>query len=202
MSLRGCTAPPNPNHRRPRTPLLTRHLTHRNALGQSGPNSARTIPTSGTGTTQALPLCLGPLEPSLGAFDQDVAFDFRHGGEGGEDELTGWGREIDIAEPRPSRTAPERHHVEAILDLVDRWNGQGFLLIHGFAGTSRSAAAVLLALARLYPGREQDSVEMVQTKAPHIMPNRRLIDATAGIPLPMERVFKGFIPVPLQLRCD
>ena len=107
----------------------------------------------------------------------------------------------DIAEPRPGRNAPERHHIEAILDLVDRWNGQGGLLIHGFAGTSRSAAAVLLALARLYPGRAQDSVEMVQTKAPHIMPNRRLIDATAGIPLPMERVFRSFILVPLPLRC-
>lgn len=122
----------------------------------------------------------------------------------------------DIAEPRPGRNAPERHHAEAILDLVDRWNGQGVLLIHCFAGTSRSAAAVLVALARLYPGREQDSVEMVQTKAPHIMPNRRmivladeilgadrrLIDAVACIPLPTERVFKGFILVPLPLRCD
>jgi predicted protein tyrosine phosphatase len=52
----------------------------------------------------------------------------------------------DISEPRPGFIAPEREHLEVLLDFAQRWQQAGPLVIHCYAGVSRSTAAALVVL--------------------------------------------------------
>ena len=60
----------------------------------------------------------------------------------------------DIAAPREGLVAPSLEHVEALIEFAQGWTGAQPLLIHCWAGVSRStAAAYVIACARTAPGR-------------------------------------------------
>ena len=70
---------------------------------------------------------------------------------------------------------PERKHVEQLLEFVDGWHpSSGRLLVHCYAGVSRSTAGALL--ARIAKGGDvEESAAELRRVAPYAQPNRRVI---------------------------
>lgn len=82
----------------------------------------------------------------------------------------------DIAEPREGLTLPSEGDVAALLAFAESWDGTRPLLIHCWAGVSRStAAAYAVACAKSAPGREQDWAERLRIAAPTATPNPLII---------------------------
>ncbi len=82
----------------------------------------------------------------------------------------------DISEPLDGHVLPGPEHVETLIRFIQDWQPQaGALLVHCFAGISRSTAAALIALVAKAPRRERVAVEHLRASAPHAMPNRRMI---------------------------
>jgi len=82
----------------------------------------------------------------------------------------------DISDPTEGLILPNEEHVERLLAFGKNWTPSERLLIHCWAGVSRSSAALLILLAQKNRGREADMVRLVRSRAPHIRPNRRLIE--------------------------
>ena len=55
------------------------------------------------------------------------------------------------------------------------------MLVHCYAGVSRSTAAALIALAIRAPRREEEAVRALSDAAPHAYPNRRIIALADGL---------------------
>lgn len=81
----------------------------------------------------------------------------------------------DISEPFDGYVAPAREHIEAVLDFAAAWDRSAPMLVHCFAGISRSMAAALILLCQRNEGRERDAAALVRARAAHAMPNRRMI---------------------------
>ena len=82
----------------------------------------------------------------------------------------------DIAEYEEGRILAERYHVENLLDFGKAWTREKPLLIHCWAGVSRSTAAALITLCNLNPGLEPAiAAERLRKASPTATPNRRLI---------------------------
>lgn len=90
----------------------------------------------------------------------------------------------DIVDPREGFTPPGEHHLAAILAFVRAWDRAQPLLIHCYAGVSRSTAAAAIAVCALAPSREEAEVALALRRAsPTATPNARLIalaDAALG----------------------
>jgi predicted protein tyrosine phosphatase len=82
----------------------------------------------------------------------------------------------DICEPLAGCVHPEPEHLEILIAFLERWaHSEASLLIHCFAGVSRSTAAALTALVVKAPGRELDAARALRAAAPHAQPNRRMV---------------------------
>src|SRR5919108_3318258 len=82
----------------------------------------------------------------------------------------------DITEELPDMTPPCEEHVEALLDFAHGWNRKAPLLIHCFAGISRSTAAAYTVAAALAPQRnEAELAATLRRLSPSATPNIRLI---------------------------
>lgn len=81
----------------------------------------------------------------------------------------------DISEPREGFISPQREHLEQLLEFSHRWQQTGPLVIHCYAGVSRSTAAALAVLCSYNEGRENDAARLLRERAPHAYPNRRMI---------------------------
>lgn len=82
----------------------------------------------------------------------------------------------DIAEAQDGLTLPGAAHVRTLLDFARGWDRSAPLLIHCFAGVSRSTASAYIVAAALTP--ERDETELAQTLrrlSPSATPNPRLI---------------------------
>ena len=90
----------------------------------------------------------------------------------------------DIADPRAGYTLAGDAHVAALLDAVRAWDRRAPLLIHCWAGVSRSPAAAFAAACALRP--EDDEVGIareLRAASPSATPNPRLValaDAALG----------------------
>ena len=62
-----------------------------------------------------------------------------------------WLKMDDIAEPIDGYLAPAQEHVEALVGFLDRWDRKQPLVVHCFAGISRSTAAAFIAACALRP---------------------------------------------------
>lgn len=82
----------------------------------------------------------------------------------------------DIWHPQPGYIAPAIEHLESLLDFAQRWQQAGPLVIHCFAGVSRSTAAALVVLCSYYDGREREAARLLRERAPHAYPNRLMIE--------------------------
>jgi predicted protein tyrosine phosphatase len=82
----------------------------------------------------------------------------------------------DIVDPQAGTAAPAREHVEALLAFARNWDARQPLLIHCWAGISRSMGSAYTILCdRLGPGCEIQIARAMRMRAPHAQPNRLLV---------------------------
>jgi predicted protein tyrosine phosphatase len=82
----------------------------------------------------------------------------------------------DIADPTAGPAPPARLHVDALLEFSRSWDGSRPILIHCWAGISRSMASAFTILCdRLGPGCEAEIAIAMRRRAPHAQPNRLLV---------------------------
>jgi predicted protein tyrosine phosphatase len=82
----------------------------------------------------------------------------------------------DIADEQPDMVAPSETHIGQLLGFAAGWDRAQPMLIHCYAGISRSTAAAYIVAAALAP--ERDETELAQTLrrlSPSATPNPRLI---------------------------
>lgn len=82
----------------------------------------------------------------------------------------------DISEPMAGYVLPQDDHISGLIGFLDGWQGDTPLLIHCFAGISRSTAAALIALTLRHDGREEEAALRLREAAPHAQPNRRIVE--------------------------
>lgn len=82
----------------------------------------------------------------------------------------------DIVDVAAGPAPPAREHVDQLLEFSRRWDASQPLLIHCWAGISRSMASAFTILCdRLGPGREEEIALAMRRRAPHAQPNRLLV---------------------------
>lgn len=82
----------------------------------------------------------------------------------------------DVTGPARGLVAPDETTVSRLLDFGRTWDGQAPMIIHCWAGVSRStASAFILACDRDPQGDEAALASRMRSLAPHAYPNRRLI---------------------------
>jgi predicted protein tyrosine phosphatase len=104
----------------------------------------------------------------------------------------------DIQCPSSGFLVPAIEHVETLIAFLRAWNGQGDLMIHCKAGTSRSPAAALIALSMLNPGKELDAALLLRQEGPQARPSEvflRYADKVLGADSALEPAARS-MPTP------
>ncbi len=82
----------------------------------------------------------------------------------------------DIEAPLDGHVLPGSEHVESLLAFLRDWDRQHPLVIHCYAGVSRSPAAAFIGACALEPDRrEMEIAEELRRASPTATPNRRLV---------------------------
>jgi predicted protein tyrosine phosphatase len=82
----------------------------------------------------------------------------------------------DIVEPVDGGVVPESSHVADLIAFGKTWDRTAPLLVHCWAGISRSTAAAYILLCDLHgSGQEEKIAQGLRFHAPHAQPNRLLI---------------------------
>ena len=81
----------------------------------------------------------------------------------------------DIVEPMPGLTLPDLAMMQAVLDFGRHHESQRPLLIHCWAGISRSSAAAFVIACDRNPGFERDIANELRRRAPFVTPNRLMV---------------------------
>jgi predicted protein tyrosine phosphatase len=81
----------------------------------------------------------------------------------------------DIVEPVAGLTAPDRDTMQAVLDFGRNTLHQRALLIHCWAGISRSSAAAFAIACDRNPGFERDIAVELRRRSPSATPNRLMV---------------------------
>lgn len=88
----------------------------------------------------------------------------------------------DIALPMEGMTLPGEEHVRAILDFAREWDRQEPMIVHCFAGISRStASAYMIALALNPELDEKELAHDLRWRAPSATPNPKLIEIADAV---------------------
>ncbi|WP_085938745.1 tyrosine phosphatase family protein [Beijerinckia indica] len=82
----------------------------------------------------------------------------------------------DITVEMEGHILPSEEHVGALLAFVQKWDRAAPLLIHCWAGVSRSTAAAFITACALNPGkRESEIAEDLRRNSPTATPNAKLV---------------------------
>jgi predicted protein tyrosine phosphatase len=82
----------------------------------------------------------------------------------------------DIVEPTPGQVLPDASHLDDLLGFVRAWDRAEPMVIHCFAGVSRSTAAAYIAACALRSeGDELAIAKALRAASPTASPNARLI---------------------------
>ena len=82
----------------------------------------------------------------------------------------------DIVDPMPGMVLPNEDHVADLLEFTDDWKCDAPMLIHCWAGISRSTAAAFVALCHLNPDVDESIIaRQLRAASPTAYPNRRII---------------------------
>lgn len=82
----------------------------------------------------------------------------------------------DIVVETEGHTLPGEMHVATLLDFVQQWDRQDPLLIHCFAGVSRSTAAAFISACALQPDRDEaEFAQAIRDASPTATPNAKLV---------------------------
>ncbi len=90
----------------------------------------------------------------------------------------------DIADALDGDVPPAQHHVDQLIAFGRNWDAKTPMLVHCWAGVSRSMAAAYILLSdRLGPGSEEAIARAMRLRAAHACPNALLVklaDQTLG----------------------
>ena len=82
----------------------------------------------------------------------------------------------DITSDMDGEILPGETHVATLLDFVQRWDRVDPLLIHCYAGISRSTAAAFISACALCPDRDEDAIARnMRIASPTATPNAQLV---------------------------
>jgi predicted protein tyrosine phosphatase len=82
----------------------------------------------------------------------------------------------DIAEPLPGYTAPDAAMVERVLAFARDWSGKAPMVIHCWAGISRSTASAFAIACERNPRVDELEIALAMRKSsPSAFPNRRIV---------------------------
>jgi len=88
----------------------------------------------------------------------------------------------DICEPRDGLVVPHEDHVADLIQFALDWDQNAPLLIHCWAGISRSTAAAFISLCALNPDTDEHALARALRRAsPTAYPNRRLVALADGV---------------------
>lgn len=87
-----------------------------------------------------------------------------------------WLQMDDIADPVDGLIAPSEMHVAKLIDFAGRWDRAAPLVIHCFAGISRSTAAAFITACAMAPERDEaELAQRIRDASPTASPNPRLV---------------------------
>src|SRR5271156_1273365 len=87
-----------------------------------------------------------------------------------------WLRLHDISSPLDGYIMPDQDHVADLLDFVRGWDRRAPLVVHCFAGISRSTASAYASVCALNPHRAERSIaEALRRASPTATPNIRIV---------------------------
>jgi predicted protein tyrosine phosphatase len=82
----------------------------------------------------------------------------------------------DITEPSEGQVTPDVAHIEHLLTFVRRWDRAAPMVIHCYAGISRSTAAAFTTVCALNPKRDEAEIaQALRNTSPTAMPNARIV---------------------------
>ena len=82
----------------------------------------------------------------------------------------------DIIEPLEGYTTPSETHVEQVLSFVRGWDRKAPMVIHCYAGVSRSTASAFAAACLVNPHRdEMEIARKIRAASPIASPNRLIV---------------------------
>jgi predicted protein tyrosine phosphatase len=88
----------------------------------------------------------------------------------------------DITTPLDGAVLAGEEHVEALIDFVQRWDRAQPLVIHCYAGISRSTAAAYISACTLFPDADEMRLaQRLRAVSPTATPNGRLIETADGL---------------------
>jgi predicted protein tyrosine phosphatase len=87
-----------------------------------------------------------------------------------------WLQVHDISAPLEGYVTPETEHVEQLILFVRRWRRDTPLVVHCYAGVSRSTAAAFVSVCALNPRSEERTIASALRRAsPTATPNLRIV---------------------------
>jgi predicted protein tyrosine phosphatase len=82
----------------------------------------------------------------------------------------------DISEPLDGHVAPDTAHIEDLLGFVRGWDRAAPLVVHCWAGISRSTAAAFVSVCALKPDRDEHEIAWaIRRASPTATPNIRIV---------------------------
>jgi len=87
-----------------------------------------------------------------------------------------WLQLHDISTPLDGYVAPQTEHLEQLITFVRRWPQETPLVMHCYAGVSRSAAAAFVSVCALNPASDEQAIAAALRRAsPTATPNIRIV---------------------------
>ena len=85
----------------------------------------------------------------------------------------------DIIEEMEGFVAPSESHIEQVLNFVRSWDRNAPLVVHCYAGISRSTASAFAAACALNPHRDEIAIaKQIRAASPIASPNRLIVSLT------------------------
>jgi predicted protein tyrosine phosphatase len=82
----------------------------------------------------------------------------------------------DIIEPMDGFVAPSEAHIEKVLYFIRCWDRSAPMVVHCYAGISRSTASAFAAVCALNPHRDEISIaRQIRAASPIASPNRLIV---------------------------
>ena len=82
----------------------------------------------------------------------------------------------DIVEPIEGYEAPGHDHVAQLIGFVEQWDRAAPMVVHCYAGISRSTAGAFVAACALNPRRDEMQIAWaIRRASPTAMPNARIV---------------------------
>jgi predicted protein tyrosine phosphatase len=82
----------------------------------------------------------------------------------------------DICEPAEGMICPSAEHIEELIGFVQRWDREAAIVVHCYAGISRSTAAAFSAFCAARPDLDEAEIAVrLRRGSPEATPNARIV---------------------------